>query len=202
METALFDKPVDLNDLNVIRNLSEPEASRTLVETFKTGINALTVQDRGTTEIRDTIKLSKTRPYLVKDQAYLVPKKSVFNKIVGDSELELDFAGFLDGCDDIVSFVKNSQSTQFRIEYRNADGSIANYIPDFIVKRSDKEVWIVETKGREDLDDPAKWERLKQWCADATAHDGSRSFHPLFVRQEDWEAHRPRTFSQLTTAFG
>jgi type III restriction enzyme len=202
MEAVLFDKPVDLNDLNVIRNLSEPEASRTLVETFKTGINALTVQDRGTTEIRDTIKLSKTRPYLVKDQAYLVPKKSVFNKIVGDSDLELDFAGFLDGCDDIVSFVKNSQSTQFRIEYRNADGSIANYIPDFIVKRSDKEVWIVETKGREDLDDPAKWERLKQWCADATVHDGSRSFHPLFVRQEDWEAHRPRTFSQLTTAFG
>jgi type III restriction enzyme len=202
METVLFDKPVDLNDLNVIRNLSEPEASRTLVETFKTGINALTVQDRGTTEIRDTIKLSKTRPYLVKDQAYLIPKKSVFNKIVGDSELELDFAGFLDGCDDIVSFVKNSQSTQFRIEYRNADGSIANYIPDFIVKRSDKEVWIVETKGREDLDDPAKWERLKQWCADATAHDGARSFHALFVRQEDWEAHRPRTFSQLTTAFG
>jgi type III restriction enzyme len=202
MEAVLFDKPVDLNDLNVIRNLSEPEASRTLVETFKTGINALTVQDRGTTEIRDTIKLSKTRPYLVKDQAYLVPKKSVFNKIVGDSELELDFAGFLDGCDDIVSFVKNSQSTQFRIEYRNADGSIANYIPDFIVKRSEKEVWIIETKGREDLDDPAKWERLQQWCADATIHDGSRSFHPLFVRQEDWEAHRPRSFSQLATAFG
>jgi type III restriction enzyme len=43
------------------------------------------VQDRGTTEIRDTIKLSRTRPYLVKDQAYITPKKSVFNKIVGDN---------------------------------------------------------------------------------------------------------------------
>ena len=164
-------------------------------------INALTVQDRGTTEIRDTIKLSKTRPYLVKDQAYLAPKKSVFNKIVGDSQLELDFAGFLDGCDDIVSFVKNSQSTQFRIEYRNADGSIANYFPDFIVKRSEKEVWIIETKGREDLDDPAKWERLQQWCADATTHDRARSFHALFVREEEWEAHRPKDFGQLVMTF-
>ena len=47
------------------------------------------------------------------------------------------------------------------IEYQNADGSISNYFPDFIVKRSPKEIWIVETKGRKDLDDPPKWERLK-----------------------------------------
>jgi type III restriction enzyme len=202
IETELFDKPVGLEDLNVLRNLSEPEATRTLVETLKQGINALTVQDRGTTEIRDTIKLSRTRPYLVKDQAYIAPKKSVFNKIVGDNNYELEFASFLDGCEDIVSFVKNSQSTIFRIEYRNADGSIANYIPDFIVKRSEAEIWIIETKGREDLDDPPKWERLQQWCADATAHDGKRSFHALFVRQEDWEAHRPKDFDQLAAGFG
>ena len=75
--------------------------------------------------------------------------------------------------------MKNSQSTQFRIEYRNADGAIANYIPDFIVKRTDAEIWIVETKGREDLTDLAKWERLQQWCADASAHDDARSFHAL-----------------------
>lgn len=201
IETELFDKSVDLEDLNVLRNLSEPEATRTLIETLKAGINALTVQDRGTTEIRDTIKLSRTRPYLVKDQAYIAPKKSVFNKIVGDSHYELEFASFLDGCDDIVSFVKNSQSTIFRIEYRNADGSIANYIPDFIVKRTEVEIWIIETKGREDLDDPLKWERLQQWCADATAHDGKRSFHALFVREEDWDAHRPNHFGQLVTTF-
>jgi type III restriction enzyme len=202
IETELFDKPVGLEDLNVLRNLSEPEATRTLVETLKEGINALTVQDRGTTEIRDTIKLSRTRPYLVKDQAYIAPKKSLFNKIVGDNDYELEFASFLDSCDDIVSFVKNSQSTIFRIEYRNADGSIANYIPDFIVKRSEAEIWIIETKGRGDLDDPPKWERLQQWCADATAHDGKRWFHALFVRQEDWEAHRPKNFDQLAAGFG
>jgi type III restriction enzyme len=202
IETELFDGPVGLDDLNVLRNLSEIEASRTLVETFKTAINDLTVQDRGTTEIRDTIRLSKTRPFLVQDQAYFLPKKSVFNKVVGDSDLELDFAGFLDECDDIVSFVKNSQSTHFRIEYRNASGGIANYIPDFIVKRSDEEIWIVETKGREDLDDPAKWERLRQWCADASVQDKAKTFHPLFLREEDWESHRPRGFGELVAAFG
>ncbi len=169
---------------------------RTITEGFKAAINALTVQDKGTTEIRDTIKLSKTRPHLVKDQAYLVPKRSMFNKVVADSTFELDVASFLDSCPDIVSFVKNSQSTQFRMEYRNADGSIANYYPDFLVKRTDTEMWVIETKGREDLDDPPKWERLQQWCADATAH-ASRSFKPLFVRQENYEKYQPKDFSAL-----
>lgn len=176
-------------------------ATRTLVETLKAGINALTVQDRGTTEIRDTIKLSKTRPFLVKDQAYLVPTKSIFNKIVGDSDLELEFASFLDGCSDFVSFIKNSQSTHFRIEYRNADGSISNYIPDFIVKRSDGEVWIIELKGREDLDDAAKSERLQQWCADASARDPDVTYHAAYVPQADWNNHRPKGFSELCAAF-
>jgi type III restriction enzyme len=202
-EKELFDQAVDLDDLNTLRNLSEIEATRTLVETFKTAINALTVRDTGTTEVRGSIRVGKTRPFLVKEQAYLVPKKSVFNKIIGDSGFELEMAAFLDGCSDIVSFIKNSQSTNFRIEYQNADGSIANYYPDFIVKRTEAEVWIVETKGREDLDDPLKWERLKQWCVDASTHDeGKRKFQALFVRQEDWEAHKMISFGQLVTACG
>jgi type III restriction enzyme len=201
VETELFDRPVDLEDLNILRNLSEIEAVRTLVETLKTAINALTVQDSGTTQVRGAIRLGKTRPFLVKEQAFVMPKKSIFNKIVGDSHFELEFAAFLDGCGDIISFVKNSQSTNFRIEYQNADGAISNYYPDFIVKRNAGEVWIVETKGREDLDDPLKWERLKQWCADASQHEGAgRRFHALFVRQEDWESYKPSDFGQLVTA--
>lgn len=133
----------------------------------------------------------------MKDQAFLVPKRSVFNKIVGDSGFELDVAAFLDGCEDILSFVKNSQSTQFRMEYRNADGSVANYYPDFLVKRTDSEIWVIETKGREDVDDPPKWERLQQWCADATAHDGPRLFKPLFVRQEGFDKYQPKDFAGL-----
>ena len=42
----LFEKPVNLEDLNVLRNLSELEAVKTIRETFKKEINALTVEDR------------------------------------------------------------------------------------------------------------------------------------------------------------
>lgn len=201
VESHLFDRVVDLNDLNTLRNVSEIEATRTLVETIKAAVNALTVQDTGTTEVRGSIRLAKTRPFLVREQPFLVPTKSIFNKVVGDSQFELEFAAFLDGCPDIVSFVKNNQSTSFRIEYQNADGSIANYIPDFLVKQTESHIWVIETKGREDLDDPLKWERLQQWCADATTHDeADRTFSPLFVRQEDWDQYKPTHFHNLLAA--
>ncbi len=75
VQDKLFDQRVELDDPNTLRNLSEPAATRTLVDTFKKAINALTVQDKGDAEIRDTIKLRQTRPFVAKNQGYLIPKK-------------------------------------------------------------------------------------------------------------------------------
>ena len=82
-----------------------------------------------------------------------------------------------------------------------ADGDISNYYPDFIVRRAAGEIWIVETKGREDLNDPGKWERLKQWCKDASALDSEQQYHALFVREEDWDQYKPRNFHDAVAAF-
>jgi type III restriction enzyme len=91
----LFTSTVDIDDLNTIRNLSEIEANKTVIETFKRKINELTIQDKGSAEIRNSIKLRQTRPFVVKEQGYLMAKKSVFNKIVGDSQFELSFGHLL-----------------------------------------------------------------------------------------------------------
>lgn len=203
IQEKLFEQPVDLEDLNILRNLSEIAATRTIFETFKKAINDLTVVDRGTSQVRDRIKMSQARPYAVKQQGYVPAKKSIFNKVVGDSHFELEFAGYLDGCKDIVSFVKNDRqmNPSLFIEYQNADGSISNYFPDFIVKKGPKEIWIVETKGREDLDDPRKWERLKDWVKDATAHGGGVAFKAMFVREEIWKKHPLHGFAEAEAAF-
>jgi type III restriction enzyme len=197
IEARLFERPVDLADPNILRNLSEIEVTRALMTTIKGAVNALTVQDRGTTRVQNRLRLSQTRPFVVKQQAYVSPRKSIFNKIVGDSRLELEVAGFLDSCADIVSFAKNSQSTGFRVEYQNADGGIANYYPDFLIKKTDAEFWIVETKGAEDTDDPLKWERLRQWCADATTNDPGRTYRAFYLREEDWRRYSPKDFAGL-----
>jgi type III restriction enzyme len=201
VQNELFGQSVDLDDPNTLRNLSESAATRTLIETFKKAINALTIQDKGDAEIRDTIKLRHTRPFVAKDQPYLVPKKSVFNRVVGDSGFELEFASFLDNCSDVVSFGKLYREVRFKLDYVKADGDISNYYPDFLVKLGDRQTVIVETKGREELDLPQKMERLRLWCEDVNRAQSDTTFSFLYVDQDGFEKYSPKTFQQLVDGF-
>jgi type III restriction enzyme len=201
VQEELFDRQVGLEDPNTLRNLSELAATKTLIETFKKAINALTVRDKGDAEIRDTIKLRQTRPFVAKDQGYLVPKKSVFNRIIGDNQLELRFAGFLEDCNDVVSYAKNYMAVHFKVDYVNADGDISNYYPDFMVKLSAKRIVIVETKGREDLDVPLKMARLRQWCDDVNRVQKVLNYDFVYVDEESFEKFKPTSFRQLLEGF-
>jgi type III restriction enzyme len=201
VEKQLFACPVELDNPNTLRNLSELSAGKTLIETFKKAINALTVRDKGDAEIRDTIKLRRTRPFVAKDQSYIVPKKSVFNRIIGDSHFELLFARFLEDCDDVVSYAKNYLAVHFKLDYVNADGDISNYYPDFMVKLSNKQILIVETKGQEYLDVPQKVARLRQWCEDINRVQSDVKYDFVYVDQESFEKFNPVSCRQLVEGF-
>jgi type III restriction enzyme len=210
IRSRLFEpSPVDLEDAVVLRNLSEPAAGKILFDAFKAGINALTVRDTGSARIEDRIRLRQTRPFRTDPRPHLTPKKSVFNKVVGEPRsggLELKFARFLEDAPDVQSFAKNYLAVGFKLDYVRADGDLSTYTPDFIVRTGDGAVWIVETKGREELDLPQKMARLRQWCADATAAEqgeggnGAR-YDFVFVDQKSFEQHRPETFAALAGSF-
>ena len=197
----LFGEVVDLESPNTIRNLSEMPATKTLLDTFKTAINELTVKDTGSAEIRDKISLRNTRPFVVKDQGYLVPKKSVFNRIIGDLGFELKFASFLEDAADVKSFAKNFLAVNFKLDYVNADGGISNYTPDFIVKDADGTVTIIETKGLEELALPLKMARLKQWCEDVNALQDETVFTFAYVDEQSFRRHSPRSFADIRSSF-
>jgi type III restriction enzyme len=201
VQEALFDCRVELEDPNTLRNLSEISATKTLLEAFKKAINALTVRDKGDAEICDTIKLRQTRPFVAKEQGYFVPKKSVFNRIIGDSKLELRFAAFLEDCSDVISYAKNYWAVNFKLDYANADGDISNYYPDFMVKLSDKRIIIVETKGLEDLDVPLKMARLRQWCEDINRVQTDVKYDCVYVDEESFGKFKPSSFKQLLDSF-
>ena len=201
VSSDLFERRVNLESPNTLRNLSEAETCKTLVETFKKAINDLTVKDKGDAEIRDYIKLRNMRPFVVTEQDYVVPKKSVFNRVIGDSHLELEFSAFLDQAPDVVSHAKNYIAVQFKLDYVNADGGIAHYYPDFLVKMGQKKHVVVETKGFEDLDVPLQMERLKQWCEDVNRTQAHGHWDYVFVDQKSWEDQQPTTFAQLMGRF-
>ncbi len=199
--------PVDLEDPVVLRNLSEPEAGKRLFDTFKIAINALTVLDNGAARIEDRIRLRDVRPFRTEWREYLTPKKSLFNRIVGEPHaggFELAFAAWLDEAPDVVAFAKNYLAVGFKIDYVKANGDLSNYVPDFFVKVTDGTVYVVETKGRKELDLPHKMARLKQWCADASAAslaEGGPAYRFVYVDQGGFEQHTPHDFAGLMAAF-
>lgn len=204
----LFEQsPVDLEDPVVLRNLSESDASKIVFDTFKAAINALTVQDKGSSRIEDRIRLRETRPFRTENRDYLQAKKSVFSKIVGEPNaggFELKFARFLDEAPDVVSFAKNYLAVGFKIDYVRANGDLSNYVPDFIVKTPDRTIWIIETKGREELDLPQKMNRLRQWSADATEAsqaEGGARYRFVYVDQGGYERNPPTSFAALAAGF-
>jgi hypothetical protein len=79
-----------------------------------------------------------------------------------------------------------------------------NYAPDFIARDNDGIVWIIETKGREELDLPQKMARLKQWpedAASASTANGGITYRFLYVDQTGFERHKPATLAAPARSF-
>jgi type III restriction enzyme len=201
IQNDMFGVTVDLESPNTLRNLSELVATKTLMETLKKGINALTIQDKGDAEIKDTIKLRNTRPFVAKNQGYLLAQKSVFNRVIGDSHFELQFASFLEKADDVIAYTKNYFAVNFKLDYVNSTGDISNYYPDFIVKTTNKNIFVVETKGQVDTDVPLKMLRLKQWCEDLNKIQSDIKYDFVYVDMEGYEKYQPKSFKELITTF-
>lgn len=187
----LFDNEVELSDPQTMRNLSEITPKEILKSSFKKAIDRLTVSDKGVAEIKNYISLKDTRPKVADSQQYLLPKKSLFNKIIGDNDFEMEFAGWLENrFVDVTAFAKNTMGdggVNFNMEYQKEDQNIASYFPDFFVKTSPGTFFIVETKGREDLDDLRKIKRLATWCKDVNSVQKDYTYTPVYVKQEKWE---------------
>ena len=198
----MFDREAHLEKANTLRNLSETAATKALVDTFKLAINQLTVQDKGGAEISGHIRVSEMQAFRVKPQKFVTPGKSILNRITSDkSSLELNFATFLDKCDDIIAYAKNYFAIGYKLDYVKHDGELSTYTPDFIVKASEDEVFIIETKGREELDLPEKMNRLKQWCKDVNGLQDEVRYGFIYVDETGFGRYPPKSFVELIQSF-
>lgn len=201
IQHRLFDKTVDLASANTLRNLAEPIATRTVIETFKKSVNKLTVRNREDMEMQDCIRIRRTAAFEVKGQDYIAPKKSVFNKIIGDVRFELEFAMFLERCPDVDSYAKNYFAIGFKLDYIKTNGDISNYYPDFIVRTVDGRIVIVELKGRVDEDVPLKMARLKEWCKECGQMQLNARYDFVFVDDAGFKNFLPKRFEDVLSGF-
>lgn len=202
----LFNQTVELNNPQTIRNLAEASVKSILYKTFKQAIDQLTVTEKHNIQCKGFRWLRDTPPKIVNEQKFLIPKKSVFNKIIGDNNFELEFAAALENrFADVQSFAKNTMGNagvNFYIEYQAEDGNIREYFPDFFVKINNT-IYIVELKGREDLDDIRKIKRLTVWCNDANNAQNKYTYLPIYIKQTDWDKYNNdlKSFADIATIF-
>jgi len=195
----LFTEKVDFEDPRVLYKLSSPEIQEKLINLFVNALRDRTFTEREPQKV-DTTKLSNIKPFVWSKLVYPADK-SIFNYVPCDSNFEVDFAKFLDSAEDVEAFTKIVVKIGFFIEYISEENLKRYYYPDFLVKLTNGEYWLIETKGLIDLEVAHKDKRAKQWCKDATSLTGNKwSF--IRVDQEDFEKYRFKTVRELILTVG
>ncbi|MEA1912424.1 MAG: DEAD/DEAH box helicase family protein [candidate division WOR-3 bacterium] len=194
-----FIEKVNLEDPRVLYKLSSPEIQEQLINLFVNAFRDRTFTERKPQKV-DTTKLSNIKPFPWPKLVYPADR-SIFNYVPCDSNFEVDFAKFLDSAEDVEVFTKIVVKIGFFIEYISEENLRRYYYPDFLVKLTNGEFWLIETKGLIDLEVAHKDKRAKQWCEDATSLTGNK-WTFMRVDQEDFEKYRFRSIKELITTIG
>jgi len=197
-EHKAFGETVDLNDKNVVRAISSNIASYVVIKEFEKALREIVIENKEPQLLSANRFLSSTIPFPT-SKKILEAKKTIFNYTPCDNDFEYNFAKFLDKSEDIKAFAKLPEQFGFCIQYTDTIANIRNYFPDFIAITSDDANWIIETKGREDIEVKLKDNAAINWCTVATKLTGE-SWQYLKVPQKEYEQLHPNNFEELLAA--
>ncbi|MDM7988094.1 MAG: DEAD/DEAH box helicase family protein [Smithella sp.] len=197
-EYKAFGEKVDLNDEKVIKAISGNVASYVVIKEFEKILREIVIEHKDPQLLSENRFLSSTVPFPT-SKKILEAKKSIFNYTPCDNDFELNFAKFLDKADDIKAFSKLPEQFGFCIQYSDTLANIRNYYPDFIAIAKDNINWIIETKGREDIEVRLKDNAAINWCKTATELT-SENWEYIKVPQKEFEQLHPDNFEDLLIA--
>lgn len=199
-ERKAFGELVDLSAQGLIAAMSSNIASFVVVKEFEKALREMVI------EIKEPLLLSSSRllsttPAFPTSRKLLEAKKTVFNYTVCGNEFEYDFAKFLDKAEDAAAFAKIPDQFGFSIQYTDTLANIRNYLPDFVTVTQDGTMWIMETKGREDIEVKLKDNAAVNWCNAASLLTGDR-WRYVKVPQKDFVKLHPETVAELIVGIG
>jgi type III restriction enzyme len=169
-----------------------------VVKEFEKALREIVIEQKQP-QLLSTSRLLSITPPFPTSKKVLDAKKTIFNYTPCDNEFEFSFAKFLEKADDIKSFSKLPEQFSFCIQYTDTLANIRNYFPDFIALTNDDTNWIIETKGREDVEVKLKDNAAINWCNTATQLTGN-NWSYLKVGQREFEKLHPIEFDELIAA--
>lgn len=193
-----FGKEVDLNDKTVIHAMSSNIASYIVIKEFEKLLREKIVEEKIPELLTEGKNLSKT-PAFPFSKLLFESSKCVFNYVACDNEFERKFAKFLHSANDVEAFAKLPEQFGFSIQYTDTLANLRHYYPDFVLRLKDKSHWLVETKGREDVEVIMKDKAAELWCENAT-NLTKTNWQYLKVPQREFEGLHPLDFEELVVA--
>lgn len=194
-----FGKSVTLDSPNCLRALNENRVLHLTEKVFLKLLRPKIVENKEPTLYEQSNLLSETTAFPHSSKV-VQAEKTLFNLTPCCNEFEQNFARFLDKAPDIVSFANlGNLPSKLSIEYLDKETNLRFYEPDFVAIDSEGAHWLLETKGREDLDVQYKNERAEKWCQDASDLTGV-NWHFLMIPQKQFEKLSPQKFTDLVSA--
>jgi len=201
LETRAFGEQVDLSTPVMVKAISTPVAGYMTIKTFSGALRGLVVEELTPTLETEGRRLSETEAFPFSRPTFAA-EKTIFNLVAADNEFEREFARFLEDSDDIRAFAKLPPTSRlpFAIEYTDNATNLRYYEPDFVAIGNDGTHWLIETKGREDLDVAHKDRAAGIWCENASLLTDN-AWRYIKVPQMEFNKLQASGFTELAIAF-
>ena len=187
-----FGCEVDLDSSDILHSIRQRAHFEATMNTFLAALREKLNVAQAPKLVGEGRKLSNTTPFPWSHQAPSC-QKTVFNKVACDNSYEVSFASFLDQAHDVARFGKLPIQFGFSIPYSDSRGNLRRYYPDFVVVDENEVSYLVETKGREDIEVANKDRSAITWAEQATALTG-QEWRYVKVLQKDFQDLAPATF--------
>ena len=197
----LFGKKLDLFDPRLLARLSSQDVREHIRATFVPLIQNRTTIESKRTPQRDATRVSAWKPFQVTHSQYhptIPARHTLFNLVPCNRELEVAMTKFADTATDVGAFCKNAGPQALRIDYLTDKSRLSLYTPDFLLRKTDGNYFLIETKGRVDKDVPLKVSAAVAWCKAASTKEQQWEF--LYVPEAVFQAFSGETIVELQSA--
>lgn len=200
LATRAFGERVNLDEPAMRQAINSNVAQYVTVQTFVKALRPLVVEELEPHLLDAGRKLSQTPPFPY-SRPTLEASKTVYNLVPCGNEFEKAFARFLEDAPDVTAFAKLPEQFGFAIEYTDASNNLRYYEPDFVAVTTEGRRYLIETKGREDVDVANKDRAATLWCENATRLTGD-TWQYLKIPQKEYEKLQADEFADLLVFSG
>jgi type III restriction enzyme len=167
IEEVLFEETVDLYDDRVVGRLADSDVRIYIRATFVPLLRKRVTRHQERLAEAAPQSVTAWKPFQAthsETHPAHIADCTPFNLVPCNRQLEVAMTRFLDHAEDVASFAKNQGPQCVRIDALTTEGRRSLYAADFIVRRTNGNYLLAETKGRRDPDVAGKARAAAEWC--------------------------------------